>query len=234
MSFDEIYQQLQTLGTEQTRQTYRRHGCGDHVFGVSFAELGKLKKQLVGRGKDRAHAHALARQLWPTGNFEARTLATMLADPQQLSAAEAEAWAAEVPNHALADSLAALVAETPFAQAKLAEWTATPDEYRQRLGFALLGRLALQDAALPDAFFEPYIRQIEQQLAGAANRAREGMNNCLISIGSRNEALRQRVEAAADRIGPVSIDHGDTACQTFDVRPYLAKVWARKAARASA
>ncbi|MCC3160278.1 DNA alkylation repair protein [Hymenobacter sp. 15J16-1T3B] len=232
MTFDDLYAQLRALGSEATRTFYLRHGFGDNTFGVSFAQLGALKKQLVGRGKDKAVAHQLARQLWQSGNYEARTLATMLADAQQFTPADADAWAADVRNHGLADALAGLVAGTDFAWATAAAWTATAGEYPQRLGYALLSRLALQDNAASDAAFLPYVARIEQELQRAPNRAKEGMNGALIAIGGRSEALRQRVEEAADRIGPVVIDHGATACQTPAIRPYLAKMWARKAVKA--
>ncbi|KAA9327476.1 DNA alkylation repair protein [Hymenobacter busanensis] len=233
MTFEQTFAQLQTAGTEQTRKTYQRHGAGADVFGVSFAQLGQLKKQFVGRGKDKAHAHAVAQQLWNTQNFDAQLLATMIADAAQLTPTEAENWAAGIRCHMLADAFAALVATAPFADELMQNWISTGDELRQRIGYALLNRLALQDTAQPDTYFEPYVRQLEMTLQQAPNRAKEAMNNCLIGIGSRNEALRRRVESAADRIGPVTIDHGDTACQTFEIRPYLAKVWARKAKTAA-
>ncbi|RAK70300.1 DNA alkylation repair protein [Hymenobacter edaphi] len=232
MTFDDLFAQLRALGSEQTRNTYLRHGFGDNTFGVSYAHLGVLKKQFVGRGKDKALATQLARQLWQTGNHDARTLATMIADPQQLAPAEAEAWAAEVRNHALADALAGFVAGTDYAWAKAAEWTEAPGEYAQRLGYALLSRLALPGSTAPDDAFAPYVARIEQRLQAAPNRAKEGMNGALIAIGGRSENLRRQVELAADRIGPVVIDHGDTACQTPAIRPYLAKMWARKAVKA--
>ncbi|GAB3833745.1 DNA alkylation repair protein [Hymenobacter jeollabukensis] len=232
MTFDDLLAQLRALGSEQTRKTYLRHGFGDNTFGVSFAHFGALKKQLVGRGKDKNLAQQLARQLWQSGYYDARTLATMIADPQQFTPAEADAWAADVTNHSLADALAGLLAGTDFAWAKVAEWTQAAGEYPQRLGYALLSRLALQDSGAPDAAFVPYVTRIEQQLQTAPNRAKEGMNGALIAIGSRSEGLREQVESAADRIGPVVIDHGDTACQTPAIRPYLAKIWARKAVKA--
>ncbi|GAA4385299.1 DNA alkylation repair protein [Hymenobacter koreensis] len=228
MTFEEIYAQLQALGTEQNRKIYRRHGASGDLFGVSFANFSQLKKQLTGRGKDAAHAHALAQQLWATRNFDAQLLATMIADPRQLTEVAADAWAADTHCHMLADALATLVGGTQYAQGKVREWTSSPGEMHQRIGYSLLNGLALRSSALPDSFFEPFIARIEAGIAVAPNRAKEAMNNCLIGMGSRNETLRQQVEAAADRIGPVSIDHGDTSCQTFEVRPYLAKVWARK------
>ncbi|QNH63813.1 DNA alkylation repair protein [Hymenobacter sediminicola] len=228
MTFAETISRLEALGTEQTRKTYRRHGAGDNVYGVSFADLGKLKKELVGRGKDRTAAHALARQLWATGNTDARTLALLIADPQQLTETEAQAWAADIRYHPLADFLAALVAGSAFAQAQMDKWLNAPAEMLQRAGYALLAHRAIHSSSLPDSYFEPYIQRIEQVVQQAPNRAKEAMNNCLIAIGSRTAALRQRIERAAAHIGPITIDHSDTSCQTFVIPAYLERVWARK------
>ena len=57
---------------------------------------------------------------------------------------------------------------------------------------------------------------------------RYGMNNALIGIGGRSANLRRKAIAAAKRIGPVEIDHGDTDCKTPDAIPYIEKMWARK------
>ncbi|MCB2379474.1 DNA alkylation repair protein [Hymenobacter sp. BT635] len=233
MNFEETFAQLRTLGTEPTRKTYQRHGSGPNTFGVSFAQYAALKKQFVGRGKDKNHAHQVAKQLWDTQNIDAQSLATMLADPQQLTETQAEAWARDVHYHALADLLAGLIAQTPIAQAKLAQWTTEPGEMRQRLGYTLLSRLALDDKALPDAYFDKWLPPLEAGISQAPNRAKEAMNTALISIGSRSPLLRDLVEQAAGRIGVVVIDHGDTNCQTFDIREYLGRVWDRKAKQAA-
>ena len=60
--------------------------------------------------------------------------------------------------------------------------------------------------------------------SAAPNRARQGMNQALIAIGSRNDALATTAIAAAERIGPVEVDHGDTDCKTPDAATYIAKV----------
>ena len=49
------------------------------------------------------------------------------------------------------------------------------------------------------------------------------MNTALINIGVRNEALRERALAAAERIGAVEVDHGQTACETPDAVEYIHK-----------
>ena len=51
------------------------------------------------------------------------------------------------------------------------------------------------------------------------------MNNALIAIGGRNPALRALATAAALRLGPIQVDHGNTACETIEVAPRIEKTW---------
>ena len=57
------------------------------------------------------------------------------------------------------------------------------------------------------------------------------MNQALISLGCRSAALRKAVTAAAKRIGPVEVDHGDTACKTPDAVAYISKTWAHSTSK---
>ena len=73
----DVMAELESLGTEQNRKIYRRHGAGDNQFGVSFANLRKLAKGLRPN-------NGLADELWRTGNQDARVLATLIADSQTM------------------------------------------------------------------------------------------------------------------------------------------------------
>ncbi len=84
MTLIETMQALESLGTEQNRKVYARHGAGRNQFGVSFANLSKLAKKL---GTDQTLAGALMR----TGNQDARVLATMIADAEAMSSRDLEA-----------------------------------------------------------------------------------------------------------------------------------------------
>ena len=46
MNVQEALDTLKSLGTEQNRKIYRRHGAGEDVYGVSFAHLKDLKKKI--------------------------------------------------------------------------------------------------------------------------------------------------------------------------------------------
>ena len=74
MNYKDLMKELESLGNEQFRKTYRRHGVQGELFGVSSAHFATLKKKIK-------TDHDLALQLWKSGNYDARVLATMIADP---------------------------------------------------------------------------------------------------------------------------------------------------------
>ena len=222
----EILAELESLGSEQTRKTYRRHGVGDNQYGVSYAVLGALKKRLK-------RDHALAAELWATGNHDARILATMIADPAQMDDATLDAWAAGLRNYVETDAFTTLAGTAPTAWACVERWTAAGGEWIESAGWQVLGHLALHDPTRPDAAFTPYLATIERDIHTRKNRVRHAMNGALIAIGTRNDALRSAALAVAAAIGPVRVDHGQTGCKTPDATAYIHKVQARQSARAA-
>lgn len=224
MDFAKVMSELERLGTEQNRKVYRRHGMTDPLFGVSFAHMNTLEKRIK-------RDHELAEALWATGNADARTLAVAIADPGRFTWDKLEAWLHGLRSPLLIDLLMKRVAlETPFARDAMARWTASNDEWIGRAGWTLLGLLATEDPSLPDSVFDERLSVIEASIHRASNRAREGMNNALISIGGRNEPLRGKALTAARRIGKVEIDHGETSCKTPDATAYIEAIWSRKPA----
>ena len=221
-----LLQELESLGTEQTRKTYRRHGVGDNQYGVSYAQLGALKKRIK-------RDHALARQLWASGNHDARILATMIADPAQMDDALLDTWAASLHNYVETDAFAALAGASPTARACVERWTPADEEWPGSAGWQVLGHLAMNDATLPDSTFTPYLATIQRDIHTRKNRVRHAMNGALIAIGSRNAALEAAALAVAAAIGPVIVDHGETGCKTPDAAAYINKTRARQLARAA-
>jgi 3-methyladenine DNA glycosylase AlkD len=216
---------LKKAGTEQNRKTYRRHGAPEPLFGVSFAELNKLAKQIK-------TDHDLALTLWATGNTDARTLAAKIADPARLDAATAARWVEDAKYHVLVDEIAGVIARSELALTCMAEWVGSDDEWLGRAGWAIMSALAAGSDAVPDASFTPYIGVIERRIGEAKNRTREAMNRALIAVGSRSAELADTAIAAARRIGPVAIDHGDTECMTPDAELYITKTRAYAAEKA--
>jgi len=84
------------------------------------------------------------------------------------------------------------------------------------------------DASLPDEYFEKFLGVIERAMHSRKNRVRHQMNGALIAIGIRNPALEKKAVAAAERIGKVEVDHGETGCKTPDAVPYIRRAVERK------
>lgn len=83
MNTEDILTTLAQLGKPQTAVIYRRHGSGERVFGVLTSEIAKLQKRIK-------RNHPLAMALWETGNAEARILALLVANPEQVTRSDAD------------------------------------------------------------------------------------------------------------------------------------------------
>jgi 3-methyladenine DNA glycosylase AlkD len=216
----EVMRELESLGTAQNRKVYKRHGASDNVFGVSYANLNKLKKRII-------TDHDLALELWATGNHDARVLAAMIADPRQADDAMLVAWVGDLSDYVIADAVSGYINQTAFVREKSELWTQSDEEWVGTVGWNLLTHLALRDTSLPDSYFEPYLVIIERRIHTSANRIRYAMNNALIAIGMRSDVLEKQTVAAAGRIGTVDVDHGETNCKTPDAVAYIKKAKAR-------
>ena len=222
MTLRQVMQQLRKQGTAQNRKVYARHGYSENMFGVSFANLRKLQKQIK-------QNHNLARELWETGNEDARMLACLIADPAAMSVADLDAWVAAAGHYALIDIFSGNVAaKPPHARKRLGPWTRSKRDFTAQAGWDIVANLAMSEPNIPDAEFEKLLATIEKKIHKTGNRARHAMNMALIAVGIRNPTLRKQALAAAARIGKVDVDHGETGCQTPDAAAYIKRAVARR------
>jgi 3-methyladenine DNA glycosylase AlkD len=214
MNLNSTLRELKRRGTAQNRKVYRRYGVGENMYGVSLADLRLLAKQI-------STDHELAVQLWASGNHDAQVLATLIADPERFDARTLDTWARDLSNYVIADQFAGLVARTSYRQRKAEKWHAARGEWIGRAGWDLVGQLALREPALPDSYFESYLREIQACIHQQKNRVREAMNSALIAIGVRDADLQAKALSAARTIGPVEVDQGETNCKTPDATAYI-------------
>ena len=221
-----VMTQLEAAGTAQNRKVYARHGAAEPMFGVSYAELGKIAKPLK-------PDHALAVELWDSGNHDARVLALRVADPAAVDESLAGRWLRDVDNYILAEGLGGLCAQSPRARELSDAWRDSPAEWTASTGWFIV----TCTAGNPDVWSAEQLRglvsQIEAEIGERPNRVRHEMNGALIVIALRDADLRREVLAAAARIGPVKVDHGQTGCKTPEVAPYVERTLAHRAAKAA-
>ena len=213
MTAKDVLAALKKAGKPSTAAIYKRHGAGDNVFGTLTSEIVKLAKKIK-------TDHALALELWASGNEEARVLACQIADPAK---ADLNAW--KDFSRFTAYYVGGLAARLPDADATMKAWTASADELTRETGYGILAARLKNGDALDAA---PWIARIEKEIHGSPNLARHAMNNALIAIGVFKPELRAKAVAAARRIGKVEVDHGDTNCVTPDAVAYIAKAAKRR------
>ncbi len=221
-----VMEQLEAAGTAQNRKVYARHGAAEPMFGVSYAELGRIAKPIK-------TDHALAWQLWDTGNHDARVLALRVADPASLDEPLARRWLGDVDNYILAEGLGGLCAQTPHARTLSDSWRDDPDEWPASVGWFIVMCSAEDPEVWSVEELKGLLDQIEAEIAVRPNRVRHEMNGAMIVMALRDPFLRRSVLAAAERIGPVKVDHGQTGCKTPEVAPYVKRTLAHRAARAA-
>jgi hypothetical protein len=94
----------------------------------------------------------LAEDLWSSAIHEARILACMIDDPQQITADRLERLVNEFDSWDLCDQCCnRLFSKTPFARQKALAWAKRPEEFVKRAGFVLMAVLAVHDKKAADA-----------------------------------------------------------------------------------
>jgi 3-methyladenine DNA glycosylase AlkD len=220
MTYDEVMQSLEQAGTAQNRKVYARHGAHEPMFGVSSAHLGILTKQIK-------RDHPLALQLWKSGNYDARLLATMIANPDKLTSETLDRWAKDLDCYPIASAFAKMVMQSALAEEKMKDWKSSHYEFVGQAGWDLQAYHAAKESA-SESEVKKILSDIEKEIHNAANRVKHSMIMTLISIGARGGKLKDTALASHKRIGKVEIDHGDTGCKTPEPTAYIEKMLARK------
>jgi 3-methyladenine DNA glycosylase AlkD len=219
-----ILRELKSMGTAQNRKIYANHGVDTEMFGVSYGNLAKLKRMV-------RVDHEASLKLWDSGNNDAMVFATMIADTDQLSIGQLDAWVRTVSNRLQVGAISDLTSRHPKGFMRMKKWIAMKKPWSCSCGWAALSAMLRdQHPDLQDAWLRERLAEIEATIHQKPDRVRYSMNNALIGIGVR-PGLTKETLAAAKRIGTVEVDHGDTSCKTPDAGAYIKKTLAhRKAA----
>ncbi|MCK5711491.1 MAG: DNA alkylation repair protein [Hyphomicrobiaceae bacterium] len=182
------------MGDPEATAGMARYGINaDRALGISIPRLQGLAKNI---GKN----HKLAGELWSCGIHEARILACMIDDPQQVTEAQLERWVKEFDSWDLCDQCCnRLIRKTEFAHQKALAWARRPEEFVKRAGFVLMAVLAVHDKGAPDSRFARYLTVIRRGSTDERNFVKKAVNWALRQIGKRNLTLNRKAIEAAER-----------------------------------
>jgi 3-methyladenine DNA glycosylase AlkD len=218
-----VLEELRRLGKPATANIYRRHGAYDETWGVSFADLGALEKALRGRAD-------LAEPLWDSAVYDARHLATRLADARVLSVSTVEAWVGAARDRSIAGAVADLVARRDDALELAHRWIAGDGEFVAYAGWTVVATLVMANR-LDDAIARALAERVRETIQTSPNMTRHAITMALIGIGIACPGVRDDVYAVANAVGAVVVDHGKTGCVTPAVVPYVERALARQQTR---
>jgi 3-methyladenine DNA glycosylase AlkD len=194
MNAEEVLAELRAAADPTRLAGMARVGIAtDHAIGVSVPHIRRIAKRA---GRDTR----LAQAVWDSAIHEARMVAGLIADPDQMSLARMRAWAREVDSWDLGDLLADTFAAGPHADRVIGRFAVARHGFTKRLAFAMIARLAVSDHARPDAAFLAWFPLIRAGAADERNEVKKGVSWALRQIGKRNPALYRAAIAQAEEL----------------------------------
>ncbi len=188
MDVRSVMTQLEAWEHPGMRAINAKHGAGGNQFGVKLSNLRDLARKIK-------RDHALALELWRTGNIDAMNLATLIMDPRKLTQPEVERLAQDLSYYTTTDwFIKNVVKALPFKGELCRKWSRAEKEYLGRAGWTLMAGLIEENG--PEAVLDT----IEQRLKSAPFRTQEPMNYCLVRIGVDYPKLRQRAIAIGHKL----------------------------------
>ena len=185
MTSEQIIANLKQLANAQAVEGMVRFGIRPaQALGISMPTLRKMAKE-IGRNQ------ALALALWDSGIHEARILASMIAEPQLVSAELMEKWVNDFDSWDVCDQVCGnLFDKTPYAYQKATQWCQQEREFVRRAGFVMMAELAVHDKQAQDEAFLQFFPLIKQHAGDERNFVKKAVNWALRQIGKRNSRLR--------------------------------------------
>lgn len=194
----EIIAQLRSLRSERDIAGMQRFGivARGEQLGISVTRLREI-------GRPYRRNHALALELWASGIHEARVLATVIEDPEQITRGQMERWVRDCDNWAVTDALAFVFDRTKFAEEKARQWSRRKAEYVKRAAFSIIAGMAVHRKELPDEIFLGFLPIIAREATDERNFVRKAVNWALRGVGKRNARLRRAAIAEAVKIARI-------------------------------
>lgn len=199
----EILNKLEAMGDAKVRAQNAKYGMGEKQFGVKHGDIRNLAKKIKIN-------HALAMELWATGNSDAQLLAILLMKPTEFTADELEKLvkSVEYPKalvHGAAFSHVGdwlhsyVIKEHPDKEKLRQKWMTSKDRWCARAAWRLTaGRVVKSPEGID---LEGLLDRLEAEMGKAAPEIQWTMNTCLAEIGINFPKLRKRALAIGEKFG---------------------------------
>jgi 3-methyladenine DNA glycosylase AlkD len=219
-----ILEEIKPLGNLSYKKVLFNHGVAEPCFGVKVEELKKIQKRIK-------VDYQLALDLYDTGVYDAMYLAGLIADDAQMTKKDLQSWVKKAGPALAGSTVAWVAAGSRYGRELALEWIASDKELVAGAGWATLSSLVAtrEDAELDLPELKQLLQRVQQTIRQAPTEVRKHMNLFVIAVGSYVPALKTLAIQTGQKIGPVTVDVGNTACQTPFAPDYIRKVEKRGA-----
>ncbi|MCE7064320.1 DNA alkylation repair protein [Dyadobacter sp. CY326] len=217
----DVMNQLAALGSEQTLKTFRNHGGKEPMYGVKIGDMKPILKKYKNN-------HALALELYKTGNSDAMYLAGLMSVPSLFTPEALEDWVERASWHMISEyTVAWNAAESNHGFEMARKWIESDKELIADAGWSTFGCLMAltPDEEIDKEEVDQLLDWVEKEIHEAPNRVRYVMNGFVIAVGSYYKPLAEKALAVGNRIGKVKVNVGDTACKVPYAPDYIQKIW---------
>jgi 3-methyladenine DNA glycosylase AlkD len=223
MQVADIIAELRALGNESTKKTLTKHGAREPLFGVKIGDMKPLQKRIK-------TDYRLALDLYDTGISDAMYLAGLVADDPRMTPDDLQRWVEAAYWSLLSESTVPWVAAgSPHGWQMALKWIDDDAETIACAGWSTLSSLVgvTNDDALDLPALESLLQRVVCRIHDERNRVRSTMNGFIICVGGYVAPLTAAALRAADDVGSVTVDMGDTSCKVASAREYIERMQAR-------
>ena len=220
MTLAEVMQSLEEMGNENTKKIFTKHGAQEPFFGVKVQDLKKLQKKIK---KD----HELSIELFNTGNADAMYLAGLIADESKMTKRTLDDWAKKASWYMISEyTVPWIAADCGLGWEAGLKWIDSKTDKIASAGWAALSShlSVCANENIKTSEVDKLLDRIIKSLHDSPNRVRYTMNGFVIAVGSYIPELKEKAQAAAEKIGKVHVDVGGTACKVPDAKSYIQKI----------
>lgn len=163
-------------------------------YGVNSPIIKKIAEPFTGN-------HELAEELYTMDYREAKLAAIYIETPENISADQMERWSNDFINNEIVEvAITNLFWKSKYALFKASEWSLSGNEFKQKAGLMIIGKIAREKQEIRDEIFDPYFDIIEGLSTTTSTHTRSAAAYALREIGKRNRTLNSKAVMLADKL----------------------------------
>lgn len=220
MNAKQVLQELAVYGSDQIKRIHMSHGAAEPLFGVKIGDMKKLQKKV-------GPIYDVAKELWETGNGDARYFAALCADEKRMTKRDLRKWTREADWHMLSEyAVAQLAAETKHGWALGLELIDRKKERVACCGWSILSNWIsfrpVEEVCVDEV--QGLLKRLESTIHDQPNRLRFTLCNFVVCAGAYIPELTEEALAIGKRLKNLEVAPVKKGCSIPEIVEDIGKI----------